>query len=34
MKRELKKRGWELEINQGNKNLAVAKLTKANLSSH
>lgn len=26
MKRELKKRGWTLEINQGHKNLAVTKL--------
>ncbi len=34
MKRELKKRGWDLEINQGHKNLAVAKLTKAPLPSH
>ncbi len=28
MKRELKKRGWGTAINQGHKNLAVAKLTK------
>ena len=34
MKRELKKRGWKLEIDQGHKNLAVAKLTKTTLSSH
>jgi len=34
MKRELKKRRWRLEINQGHKNLAVAKLTKRPLSSH
>lgn len=34
MKRELKKRGWDLEINQGHKNLAVAKLTKAPPPSH
>lgn len=34
MKRELKRRGWTLQINQGHKNLAVAKLTKRPLSSH
>jgi broad specificity phosphatase PhoE len=34
MKRELKKRGWKLEIDQGHQNLAVAKLTKTTLSSH
>ncbi len=28
MKRELKRRGWKLEFNQGHKNLAVTKLTK------
>jgi broad specificity phosphatase PhoE len=34
MKRELKRRGWKLEVYQGHKNLAVTKLTKAPLSSH
>lgn len=34
MKRELKKRGWKPEIDQGHQNLAVAKLTKATLRSN